>query len=162
MPNNLQQLAELLEVELPDLKGDTGERGADGKDGEKGEKGDKGEQGIPGKNGKDGKNGRDGIDGKDGKDGRDGKDGKDAVFNFPIEEKFEEIEKKIKENSSRVSTGPMGINEIIAGAGMTVNMNKRRYPVVTANLVPDGLSKITVGTTEPVAPSIGDLWIDTA
>ncbi len=25
----------------------------------------------------------------------------------------------------------------------------------------DGLSKITVGTTEPTNPSVGDLWIDT-
>ena len=71
----LDELADFLGVELPDLVGEKGEQGIQGIQGEKGEKGDKGERGEPGKNGKDG---IDGIDGNDGRDGADGKDGKDG------------------------------------------------------------------------------------
>ena len=28
-------------------------------------------------------------------------------------------------------------------------------------ILKSGLSKITVGTTEPTSPSVGDLWVDT-
>ena len=32
--------------------------------------------------------------------------------------------------------------------------------IATPYVIGDGVKKITVGATEPVAPSVGDLWVD--
>lgn len=44
------------------------------------------------------------------------------------------------------------------------NLNHIRYRLATiedAYVIGAGLTKITVGTTEPTSPNIGDLWVDT-
>ncbi len=86
----LNELADFLEIELPDLRGDKGDTGEQGIQGEKGETGADGNNGRDGKDGKDGRNGANGVDGID---GRDGKDGVDATID---EEKIiKEVVKRI-------------------------------------------------------------------
>jgi hypothetical protein len=46
--------------------------------------------------------------------------------------------------------GPKQIEEIIKSA------------VLSSTVEADGLNKITVSTTAPTSPTVGDLWVDTS
>jgi len=114
------------------------------------EKGDKGDTGEKGKDGKDGKDGRNGIDGKNGRDGRDGKDGKQGTQGVAG---VSVVDAEIAADGNFVFKLSNG-KEI--DAGNPIDIGKRGVQVNTqlAN------QQITVSTTAPGSPVVGDLWYD--
>jgi hypothetical protein len=135
-------------------KGDAGKDGINGKDGKDGIdgkviKGLDGKDGKSGKDGKDGLNGVDGINGKNGRDGKDGEDGKDGSPDTGEEivskinsqdtliqkdkiEGLAEIEQLAKKKGNSYS-GVLGIKDITAGSGITIDKTNNQYPIITAS-----------------------------
>ena len=53
-------------------------------------------------------------------------------------------------------------SDIVMSAGQVVRRNLADNGFeVTTLLQFSGLNKITVGTTQPTSPSVGDIWVDT-
>ena len=120
-------------------------------------------KGDPGEPGKDG---RDGIDGRDGRDGRDGADGKGITWRGPWSSKetykvqdavfyFGSSFICVKENRNQIPRKQSPYWDLMAEAGATGS------PGPALDNKVNGTTTITVGTTPPSSPSIGDLWVDT-
>lgn len=133
-------------------KGDQGDAGKDGRDGTDGKDGIDGQviRGLDGKDGMDGTNGKNGTNGINGTNGRDGKDGKDgsADTGDQIVEKINtsesliqkdkieglaEIEKLARQPKGGSYSGVLGIKDITAGSGVTIDKTNGQYPVISAS-----------------------------
>lgn len=172
---NLGKLAEkpdkevpgLLKVEIPGaelitIKGEKGDTGEKGEQGDKGDTGPQGKQGIQGAKGlkgdkgDKGEKGDDGIDGKDGKDGVAGKDGSPDTG--------EQIISKINESEGEINPERVkGLNDSIKKLENRPTGSRGLFGGRSDNWH-TGDSKAThtlsVQTSAPSNPQIGDIWID--
>lgn len=113
-------------------KGDKGETGLKGDIGEKGEQGIQGERGLQGENGKDGK---DGLDGKDGVVGPKGDRGEQGPAGKSLsQEDIERISKGLnKTKKENFLFANSGVNEIIAGDGVTIDNSNPQHPIISSS-----------------------------
>jgi hypothetical protein len=152
-------------------KGDKGDKGDEGKQGIQGKQGERGEQGLVGNQGKQGLRGLRGDKGEQGEQGTEGKSGKDgktllmpnikkAVAKQLDEVKPEIIKAVVEDSADLVMKNPslVGMPAFRSmGMGLRGDMDKLEIEKITGI----GTHKITVGTTEPSNPAVGNLWIDT-
>jgi hypothetical protein len=140
----------------------------------KGDQGPKGEQGDRGFDGAPGKDGDDGADGTDGQDGKDGvsvvkaeitfdgslviylSDGREIDCGEVVKEKSDKILQTLKQGSSIKLEDIQGI--LLTDASNGDILTYESSSGLWKNKQPS--PKITVSATEPLYPSVGDLWYD--
>lgn len=149
MPNleKLKELADFLEIEIPDLKGDKGDAGKDGRDGIDGKDG----VGIKGEKGDKGDRGERGASGADGRDGSDGKDGKDAIID---EEKIiEEVVKRIpkpKDGKDGQDGRSTVVGGRISGSVKFYDLSAQTNGVLQVFSVPKSVSAVVFSSDSPI------------